>query len=80
MSMKNGKFTFVQTINIHCDKDPRQGLVNNQLNDWSFKVDGVLHNASQEDVFTTTTTDVVTAALDGYNGLFLSFPYLFDPE
>ena len=29
-----------------------------------------MHNASQETVFSTTATDVVTAALDGYNGIF----------
>jgi len=46
-------------------------MVNNQIVDWSFKLDGIMHNASQEAVFTTTATDVVTAALDGYNGTFL---------
>jgi len=50
-------------------RDPKKGMVNNQVIDWSFKVDGVLHNACQDDVYATTTADVVTAALDGYNGL-----------
>jgi len=36
--------------------------------DWSFKLDGIMHNASQEAVFNTAATDVITAALDGYNG------------
>ena len=27
-----------------------------------------MHNASQEAVFNTAATDVITAALDGYNG------------
>ena len=59
-------------MNIHCSRDPKKGIVNNQIIDWSFKLDGIMHNASQETVFATTTTDVVTAALDGYNGTVLS--------
>jgi len=58
-----------QTVNIHCSRDPKKGIVNNQIIDWSFKLDGIMHNASQETVFSTTTTDVVTAALEGYNGM-----------
>ena len=56
-------------MNIHCSRDPKKGIVNNQLVDWSFKLDGIMHNASQEAVFNTTAVDVVTAALDGYNGI-----------
>lgn len=57
-----------QTIDIHCYRDPKKGVVNNQILDWSFKVDGVLHNASQEKVFETVAVDVIRAALDGFNG------------
>jgi len=55
-------------VNIHCSRDPKKGIVNNQKMDWSFKLDGIMHNASQEAVFNTAATDVITAALDGYNG------------
>jgi len=58
----------LQTVNIHCSRDPKKGIVNNQKMDWSFKLDGIMHNASQEAVFNTAATDVITAALDGYNG------------
>jgi len=58
-------------VNIHISRDAKKGIVNNQIIDWSFKLDGIMHNANQETVFATTTTDVVTAALDGYNGRFL---------
>jgi len=61
----------LQTVNIHISRDAKKGIVNNQIIDWSFKLDGIMHNANQETVFATTTTDVVTAALDGYNGRFL---------
>lgn len=33
-------------------------------------MDGILHNASQEQVFETVGADVVNRALDGYNGKF----------
>jgi len=58
----------LQTMNIHCSRDPKKGMVNNQKVDWSFKLDGIMHNASQETVFGTAATDMVTAALEGYNG------------
>jgi kinesin family protein 6/9 len=57
-----------QTVNIHCKRDARKGVVNNQILDWSFKMDGILHNASQDGVYDTCAQDVVSAALDGYNG------------
>ena len=36
--------------------------------DWNFKMDGILHNTSQDDTYDTVTRDVVTGAMDGYNG------------
>ncbi len=57
-----------QTVDIHCTRDPRKGAVNNQVVDWSFRVDGVLHNASQETVYNTTSAKLLNAALNGYNG------------
>ncbi|XP_037585970.1 kinesin-like protein KIF9 isoform X2 [Cebus imitator] len=57
-----------KTIDIHLKKDIRRGVVNNQQTDWSFKLDGVLHNASQDLVYETVAKDVVSQALDGYNG------------
>ena len=51
-------------------KDGRKGVVNNQILDWSFKMDGIFHNASQDHVFSTVTSDIVTSSLDGINGKF----------
>ena len=39
-----------QTVNIHMKKDSKGKTVNNQVMNWSFKVDGLLYNASQEQV------------------------------
>uniref|UniRef100_A0A2K5QFR6 Kinesin-like protein n=1 Tax=Cebus imitator TaxID=2715852 RepID=A0A2K5QFR6_CEBIM len=62
-----------KTIDIHLKKDIRRGVVNNQQTDWSFKLDGVLHNASQDLVYETVAKDVVSQALDGYNGTIMCY-------
>ena len=53
-------------------KDGRKGVVNNQIQDWSFRLDGIFHNATQDQVFDTVSSNIVTSALDGYNGKFNS--------
>nr|XP_030701227.1 kinesin-like protein KIF9 isoform X11 [Globicephala melas] len=62
-----------KTINIHLKKDTRRGVVNNQQTDWSFKLDGVLHDASQDLVYETVAKDVVSQALNGYNGTIMCY-------
>ncbi|XP_064647221.1 kinesin-like protein KIF9 [Lineus longissimus] len=62
-----------RTVNIHCKRDARKGVVNNQILDWSFKMDGILHNASQENMYETCAQDVVSAAIDGYNGTVMAY-------
>ncbi|XP_049633293.1 kinesin-like protein KIF9 [Suncus etruscus] len=62
-----------KSIDIHLKKDSRRGVVNNQQTDWSFKLDGVLHDASQEVVYETVAKDVVSQALNGYNGTIMCY-------
>ncbi|XP_066101921.1 kinesin-like protein KIF9 isoform X3 [Saccopteryx bilineata] len=62
-----------KTIDIRLKKDTRRGVVNNQQTDWSFKLDGVLHNASQDLVYETVAKDVVSQALSGYNGTIMCY-------
>ncbi|XP_073915831.1 kinesin-like protein KIF9 isoform X4 [Castor canadensis] len=62
-----------KSIDIHLKKDTRRGVVNNQQTDWSFKLDGVLHDASQDLVYETVAKDVVAQALDGYNGTIMCY-------
>ena len=61
---------FLQTINVHCKRDSKKGVVNNQILDWSFKLDGIMHNASQDQVYDTVAKDVVSSTLEGYNGMY----------
>lgn len=72
------KLTFVsflgfQSIDIYIKKDARKGVVNNRQTDWSFRLDGVLHNASQELAYETVAQKLVSDALVGYNGNFVLF-------
>ncbi|XP_063458364.1 kinesin-like protein KIF9 isoform X3 [Pan paniscus] len=62
-----------RSIDIHLKKDIRRGVVNNQQTDWSFKLDGVLHDASQDLIYETVAKDVVSQALDGYNGTIMCY-------
>lgn len=62
-----------KSIDIHLKKDTRRGVVNNQQTDWSFKLDGVLHDASQDLVYETVAKDAVSQALDGYNGTIMCY-------
>ncbi|XP_056661173.1 kinesin-like protein KIF9 isoform X3 [Monodelphis domestica] len=62
-----------KSVDIHIKKDTRKGIVNNQQTDWSFKLDGVLHDASQDNVYDTVAKEVVAQALDGYNGTIMCY-------
>lgn len=62
-----------KVIDIHLRKDEKLGVVNNKRYDWSFTVDGILHNASQGSVYDTVAKSVVTRALHGYNGTIMCY-------
>ena len=47
--------------------------MNNQITDWSFRVDGILHNSSQENVYDDVVRDISNSVLDGYNGTVLCY-------
>uniref|UniRef100_A0A8C5JZ52 Kinesin family member 9 n=1 Tax=Jaculus jaculus TaxID=51337 RepID=A0A8C5JZ52_JACJA len=73
LGRQNVAVRFALLIDIHLKKDIRRGVVNNQQTDWSFKLDGVLHDASQDLVYETVARDVVSQALDGYNGTIMCY-------
>ncbi|NXI03804.1 KIF9 protein, partial [Pachycephala philippinensis] len=62
-----------KSIDIYIQKSPRGGAVNNSQTDWSFKLDGLLHNTSQEVVYETVAKDLVSKALQGYNGTIMCY-------
>ncbi|XP_067928961.1 kinesin-like protein KIF9 [Watersipora subatra] len=62
-----------KTVNLHIKREERHGVVNNQILDWSFKMDGILHNSEQQDVFEKTAKPLITRCLNGYNGTMLCY-------
>lgn len=62
-----------KTINVHTHKDQQQNFVNNQSSDWSFKVDGILHSASQDQVYDAVAAKLVKNALKGFNGTLMAY-------
>ncbi|XP_069634510.1 kinesin-like protein KIF9 isoform X1 [Haliaeetus albicilla] len=62
-----------KTIDIYIRKDAKKGVVNNRQTDWSFRLDGVLHNTSQELAYETVAKKLVSEALTGYNGTIMCY-------
>ncbi|RNA34917.1 kinesin KIF9 isoform X1 [Brachionus plicatilis] len=63
-----------KAVNIYNRKKTNsQAYVNNQINDWSFKVDGILHNVSQDSVYDRVVKDIALSVLDGYNGTVMCY-------
>ncbi|NXM04018.1 KIF9 protein, partial [Tyrannus savana] len=61
------------SIDIHIEKDARGGTVNNSFTDWSFRMDGLLHNTSQDQVYEAVAKDLVAEALRGCNGTIMCY-------
>ncbi|XP_055662854.1 kinesin-like protein KIF9 isoform X4 [Falco peregrinus] len=62
-----------KSIAIYIKKDAKKGVVNNRQTDWAFRLDGVLHNTSQELAYETVAKKVVSEALVGYNGTIMCY-------
>ncbi|XP_078716120.1 kinesin-like protein KIF9 isoform X1 [Lampetra fluviatilis] len=62
-----------KTVNIRLKEHNQKEIVNNQVTEWSFKLDGSLHNTNQEMVYRETAREVVSRTLDGYNGTIMCY-------
>ncbi|XP_053355124.1 kinesin-like protein KIF9 [Clarias gariepinus] len=62
-----------QTVNVRLRKNGRKGVLNNQMSSWSFRLNGIMHNVSQEAVYAQVARSVVLGALEGYNGTVMCF-------
>ncbi|KAM5157987.1 kinesin-like protein KIF9 [Mantella aurantiaca] len=62
-----------KSLDIHLKKEEKLGVVNNKRYDWSFRLDGILHNASQDVVYDNVAKSVVSRALQGYNGTIMCY-------
>ncbi|KAL6762937.1 P-loop containing nucleoside triphosphate hydrolase protein [Haematococcus lacustris] len=64
-----------QSVTITISKAAADGKSQpkSQSNQYQFKFDGVLHDASQEEVYEAAAADVVKAAVEGFNGTVLTY-------
>ncbi|KAM3822766.1 kinesin-like protein KIF9 isoform 2-T2 [Vipera latastei] len=62
-----------KTIEVHVERERSKGIVNNKQTDWSFKLDGVFHNAPQDVVYDAVAKELVSQALNGYNGTIMCY-------
>ncbi|NXE28867.1 KIF9 protein, partial [Ardeotis kori] len=62
-----------KSIAIYIPKDARKGVVNNKQTGWSFRLDGVLHNTSQDLTYKAVAQQLVSEALTGYNGTIMCY-------
>ncbi|NXG49531.1 KIF9 protein, partial [Psilopogon haemacephalus] len=62
-----------KTIDIYIKRDAKKGPVNNKQTDWSFRLDGVLHNTSQQLTYEAVAKSLVSEALLGYNGTIMCY-------
>jgi len=49
------------------------GVVNNQLDNWKFKFDKILHNSTQDDVYDLSAATIVQNVVAGYNGTVMTY-------
>ena len=62
-----------KSITIHTKRDERRGYINNQILDWTYQTDHVLHNASQPEVFKRCAEESIIKSLDGYNSTIIAY-------
>ena len=60
-------------MQVHIPKDQSGGFINNQQETWKFKYDKIMHNSSQEDIFTFCAQDIVKQVVNGYNGTIMCY-------
>jgi len=61
------------TISIFIPRNQKEGLINNQKEQWSFHFDKILHNVPQEEVFEYTMNDILKSSVQGYNGTIFAY-------
>ena len=50
-----------------------EGTLDNRRSSWNFQFDDVLHNASQETVYTTVCKPIVAGVMEGVNGTIMAY-------
>ena len=68
-SSKNFKIDSIQgKIDLHQEKDAEDGHVNNKIDNWKFEFVKILHNASQDETYEATASEIIQSVTEGFNG------------
>ena len=59
-------------FDVQIDKKD-EGAVNNRLDNWKFKFQHILHNATQDDVYDLSSAEIVQSVVKGYNGSIMCY-------
>ncbi|KAJ3248926.1 Kinesin-like protein kif9 [Chytriomyces hyalinus] len=62
-----------KSVHIHIPKGIDGGFINNQQENWDFRFDSILHNASQEKVYDDCGHQIVKSVMEGYNGTIMAY-------
>ena len=72
-AVKSLKLQEADTVGFFLPKKSGSGVLNNTQENYCFKYDGVLHNATQEEVYETGCRALVDSVIQGYNGTALAY-------
>jgi kinesin family protein 6/9 len=60
-------------MQIMLDKDEAHGSVNNMTDLYKFNFEKILHNASQDETYEASASEIIQSVVDGYNGTVLCY-------
>ncbi|KAJ9446703.1 Kinesin-like protein KLP1 [Diplonema papillatum] len=61
------------TVGFYYPRRKDKGPLNNTQEHYSFRLDDILHNASQERVFDATCRNIVDSVVQGFNGTIMAY-------
>eukprot|EP01116_Phalansterium_solitarium_P017393 TRINITY_DN4272_c0_g1_i1.p1 TRINITY_DN4272_c0_g1~~TRINITY_DN4272_c0_g1_i1.p1 ORF type:complete len:575 (-),score=230.29 TRINITY_DN4272_c0_g1_i1:2003-3727(-) len=62
-----------KSVHLFKPKKESQGVVNNQLENWSYSFDYISQNGTQEEIYEQAAQEVVEGALEGFNGTIMAY-------
>ncbi|KAI8614007.1 P-loop containing nucleoside triphosphate hydrolase protein [Chytriomyces sp. MP71] len=62
-----------KSVHIHIPKGSDGGFINNQQENWDFRFDNILHNASQEKVYDECGASIIKSVMEGYHGTIMAY-------
>ena len=61
------------SILIRANRNEEAGAINNQTDSWKFQFEKILHNASQDETYEASSSEIIQSVVEGYNGTILCY-------